>query len=542
MKDFWGKYHKFRQKILWPRGNFGIVFSRNPIDKWSNKGVQILKQNALYFPCFGFVLFSRVTFLGAFKALYFEAANRHMKRIGTLTQGFLTILLSALLVGAGQWYTSEPVIKTEALPPFVSSPAPLPAPVDSYLAGIIMHDPEIWNSHTREELEAGPPMARFFAAMQSLEMRPDQAKVRIAYFGDSMIEGDRITQSLRNDLQSLFGGSGVGFVPVVYANYGDRRTIWHRFSSDWQDMNFMKPSRPKYGFGISGEYFLTSQPQTAGRTWVRYKGSNEYNTTKVFEQVRLFYGKKENEKARKQDYFVAVKTEHQKDTLFLTGKNMVNQSLISSLPTKEVKLNFRIPADMPVFGLSFESPSGIFVDNFSARGHSGMNLIEIPGENLKEFSEILDYDLIVLQFGLNVVSTRRKDFSSYERGMKKVVEHFKKHSPNSDILIVSVSDKSTRIAGSLQTDPSVPLIVKAQERVAKQTHSAFLNLYESMGGRNSMIQWVKSKPSLARNDYAHPNRRGAIKVGDIVKNHLLQEYSAYTGKEILPKGSMALKN
>lgn len=464
-----------------------------------------------------------------------------MKRIGTLTQGFLTILLAALLVGAGEWYTSEPVIRTEALPPFVATPAPLPAPVDSYLAGIIMHDPEIWNTHSPEELKTGPPLARFFAALQQLELRRDQTKVRIAYFGDSMIEGDRITQSLRNDLQSLFGGSGVGFVPVVYANYGDRRTIWHRFSSDWEDMNFMKPSRPQYGFGISGEYFLTSQPKTAGRTWVRYKGSDEYNTTRVFEQVRLFYGKKANEKAKREDYFVAVRTEQAQDTFFLTGNRVVNEQLISANSTKEVKLNFRIPKDMPVYGLSFESPSGIFVDNFSARGHSGMNLIEIPGENLEEFANLLDYDLIVLQFGLNVVSSQRKDFSSYEKGMKRVVEHFKKHAPNSDILMVSVSDKSTRIKGSLQTDPSVPLIVKAQERVAGQTHAGFLNLYKQMGGRNSMIQWVKAKPSLARNDYAHPNRRGAVKVGDIVKNYLLQEYAAYTGKEILPKGSMAAK-
>ncbi|MCI4668317.1 MAG: hypothetical protein MRZ79_09275 [Bacteroidia bacterium] len=464
-----------------------------------------------------------------------------MKRIGTLTQGFLTILLSAILVGLGEWYTSEPVIRSEPLPPFVATQAPLPAPVDSYLAGIIMHDPEIWNTSRKEETELGPPLARFFASLQQLEMKPDRSKVRIAYFGDSMIEGDRITQSLRNDLQKIFGGNGVGFVPVVYANYGDRRTIWHRFSSDWEDMNFMKPSRPKYGLGISGEYFLTSQPRTAGRTWVRYKGSNEYNTTKVFEQVRLFYGKKAKEKTKPSDYFVAVKTEQVKDTFFLNGNNVVNEKLISSVPTKEVKLNFRIPKDMPVYGLSFESPSGIFVDNFSARGHSGMNLIEIPGENLSEFSHLLDYDLIVLQFGLNVVSTKRKDFSSYEKGMKRVVEHFKKHAPNSAILMVSVSDKSTRIQGSLQTDPSVPLIVKAQERVAMQTNSAFLNLYESMGGRNSMIQWVKSKPSLARNDYAHPNRRGAIKVGDIVKHYLLQEYSAHTGKEILPPGSMAIK-
>jgi len=37
-------------------------------------------------------------------------------------------------------------------------------------------------------------------------------KIRIAYFGDSMIEGDLLTQTLRKLLQQTFGGSGVGFI------------------------------------------------------------------------------------------------------------------------------------------------------------------------------------------------------------------------------------------------------------------------------------------------------------------------------------------
>ncbi|MEZ4850537.1 MAG: hypothetical protein R3B93_18375 [Bacteroidia bacterium] len=52
-----------------------------------------------------------------------------------------------------------------------------------------------------------------------------KGKTRIAYFGDSMIEGDLITQSLRNDLQELLGGQGVGFVPITSQTYGFRKTI-----------------------------------------------------------------------------------------------------------------------------------------------------------------------------------------------------------------------------------------------------------------------------------------------------------------------------
>ncbi len=39
-------------------------------------------------------------------------------------------------------------------------------------------------------------------------------KLRIAYYGDSIIEGDMFSQDLRNYLQRRFGGTGVGFVPI----------------------------------------------------------------------------------------------------------------------------------------------------------------------------------------------------------------------------------------------------------------------------------------------------------------------------------------
>ena len=38
---------------------------------------------------------------------------------------------------------------------------------------------------------------------------------RIIHYGDSQLEGDRISGYLRNRLQQLYGGSGLGFIPVV---------------------------------------------------------------------------------------------------------------------------------------------------------------------------------------------------------------------------------------------------------------------------------------------------------------------------------------
>lgn len=364
------------------------------------------------------------------------------------------------------------------------------------------------------------PLQPFFAAITRLQQQGE--KVRIGYFGDSMIEGDLVTQSLRHDLQERFGGTGVGFVPITSQTYGFRKSIYHRFSGDWKDFNLLTPQAPAHEYGISGEYFLTRRDGNSGSTWVEYKGEDLYPGTRSFERVRLFYGRRKrnpNDLARQ---MVMVDADHGRDTLRLDRNALVNEVLICDQATQEIKLNFQIPKDLPVYGLSFESESGVFIDNFASRGNSGMNLVEIPGQTLTQFHERLSYDLIVLQFGLNVISTRRTDFSSYERGMERVVRHFQEHAPGAAILMVSCSDKSTNLHGRMQTDPSVPLIVRAQRRVAERTGVAFLDLYEAMGGRNSMVQWVKN--DLARSDYTHPNRRGAERVGDIVRDFLLDSF------------------
>lgn len=49
--------------------------------------------------------------------------------------------------------------------------------------------------------------------------------VRIAFMGDSFVEGDILTADLRESLQDTFGGGGVGFVPAASPFTGFRQTV-----------------------------------------------------------------------------------------------------------------------------------------------------------------------------------------------------------------------------------------------------------------------------------------------------------------------------
>ena len=67
------------------------------------------------------------------------------------------------------------------------------------------------------------------------EMRSSARKggsIRIMHYGDSQIEGDRMTSFIRYKLQMQFGGSGIGMQPVVQL-YGYQLSLRHTASDNW---------------------------------------------------------------------------------------------------------------------------------------------------------------------------------------------------------------------------------------------------------------------------------------------------------------------
>src|SRR5690606_21081885 len=50
--------------------------------------------------------------------------------------------------------------------------------------------------------------------IEKLRSQLQATNCRIIHYGDSQLEGDRISAYLRNRLQTLYGGSGPGFIPI----------------------------------------------------------------------------------------------------------------------------------------------------------------------------------------------------------------------------------------------------------------------------------------------------------------------------------------
>ncbi len=366
-------------------------------------------------------------------------------------------------------------------------------------------------------------LSHFFQALNKTKKQKN--KTRIAYFGDSMIEGDLISQDLRSSMQDVFGGFGVGFVPITSIVAGFRSSVIHSFDG-WTTYNLLEKLPANHMLGISGYGFVPNTinsedtTNTASESWVKYSAVNRKHINKFYE-TKLLYGKSNGE-----NYVVINDTNYS-----LNGENTVNQIVIDDHNgSQTIKATFHCKTPLDIFGFSMESDSGVFVDNFSFRGNSGMPITKVLQSVYAGTNTCLNYDLIVLEYGLNAVDPKITDFSWYERGMNNVIKHIQASFPNSSILLISVGDKSYRNDGIYETDPSVPILVETQRRMARNNKIAFWSLYDAMGGNGSMVKWVEGDTTYANKDYAHFNFKGAHKVGKLLYNKLMKEYNEYNNK------------
>ena len=337
-------------------------------------------------------------------------------------------------------------------------------------------------------------------------------KIRVAHYGDSAIEGDLVTGELRYILQKKYGGKGVGWMAITSQDIRFRQTTTHSFSGNWEEAALFTSNPNNLPYGISGEVFVPK----ASRCWIQYVATSKFSTMRTFKTARLFYSN-----ATSGNISYSFSNGASKKAYLKSGSGIKEIVMKDSRNTKKIRITFSKPDEAYFYGVSLENGNGIYVDNFPIRGNTGADLKDIKISTLKSFKKMLNYKLVIFQFGLNILGMIRRDSRWYEREMVKVINNFKKALPNTSFLLVSVGDKSVKRGSRFVTDPAIFKLLKVQLNITRKTNIAFWNLFEAMGGRNSMHKWVTNNPPLASFDHIHFNVQGAEKVGELLAHALI---------------------
>lgn len=366
----------------------------------------------------------------------------------------------------------------------------------------------------------------FFSTIDQLKEK--QNLVRILHYGDSQIEADRITGYIRHRMQLNFGGSGCGLIPAVPL-YNGKRSIRQSYSENWERFTgFVNRDtsihHKRYGalFGFSA----IRRPANifTGNEWLGFEPSPlAYYTARDFNRVSLILGKTDNSFA-KIDFIVNDSTMNKIEVDFSFRYNKLNWELEAT--PKSISFTFSPDESLIVYGVSLDNTWGVAVDNVPLRGSAGLMFSKTDTSFLRQMYQDMNVGMLILQFGGNVVPYL-KNFKQYENYFRRELQVVKKMLPDVPVLVVGPSDMSIKDKGKYVTHPNLEGIRDAVMNAALDSGCAFWDMYEAMGGRNSMPSWVFAEPSLAVSDFVHFNTRGARIIGEMLYNSIMNEYGIW---------------
>lgn len=351
----------------------------------------------------------------------------------------------------------------------------------------------------------------------------DTLSYHILHYGDSQIEGDRITALFRQKMQERFGGQGAGLIPAlqVIPTFSVGQTADGSISRYLiSGMHAQSASHRKYGLlGQFGDLNGNAMISVSSRSW-----KQTYDNVKEFTQVRVFVGKPEQ--------FILNLTTGGK-TIEPTNIQTENGSRIYQWKFAEAikKFSLSMSGSAYIYGMSMDGDYGLTVDNIPFRGSSGTFFTSIDSASMGSMMRNLRTNLVFLQFGGNTVPVinGEKSINDYKERMAKQIRTFQNIYPEAKIVLIGPSDMTTKVNGRLQTYPWLARFIKALKETAVENNAGYWDLYQVMGGENSMIAWVNN--SLASSDYIHLNTKGSNKIAELLFESMMLYHDFYLFKK-----------
>jgi lysophospholipase L1-like esterase len=365
----------------------------------------------------------------------------------------------------------------------------------------------------------------FFSSLQNLSS--ESKSIRVLHYGDSQIEGDRISDYLRLKLQMQFGGDGPGLVSVMpVAPSVINKISWSETWDRYCVFAYKDKRVPHSNYGVMAQFSRFKDYKSADtmtkNAWIKIQTTRNGGAKAAsYNKVKLFYGGAKS-KALCEFYDNGIFKES--DSLVKGGSFNVKEYAVSSL-SHEFKF---IAKDSPeIYGVSLEGCKGVMVDNMGLRGSSGTFFNQISSAQLKQFYEYLNVRLIILQFGGNSLPyTKDKEMAdNFGLYLRSQIVTLKKIAPKASILVIGPADMSVKEGTEYVTHPLLEDLRNAIRDAAFSTDCAFFDMYDCMGGKNSMVAWVEQ--GIAAKDYIHFSPAGARKIATLLYSSLINDYNAY---------------
>lgn len=144
----------------------------------------------------------------------------------------------------------------------------------------------------------------------------------------------------------------------------------------------------------------------------------------------------------------------------------------------------------------------------------------------------LDYDLIVLEYGLNVANEETLSYRGYAGKIGEVIEHLKLCYPGTPILVMGVGERAIMEDGVPVTMPSVLELNREQRSVASRCEVIYWSTLDAMRSMGGIAEFVER--GWAAKDYTHLGVWGGKQIAAKLYEALFAQQNEIAEREIEP--------
>ena len=206
------------------------------------------------------------------------------------------------------------------------------------------------------------------------------------------------------------------------------------------------------------------------------------------------------------------------------------QSYLFDLPaeTDTVTIGFHIPQGQSFTLTGTEPISGRKGINYYCSGVNGARLTtwleQCP--DLPRDLQLVKPDLAIFAVGINDSACKAVDFKPevFKENYRRLIRLIREQSPDCAFVFITNNDSYRYISRGMTYNHNGPTIQKAMFELAKEYGAAVWDVYDIMGGKDSVIKWRNA--GLVKSDRLHFTQEGYVLLGDMLYNALVDDYNA----------------
>ncbi len=355
----------------------------------------------------------------------------------------------------------------------------------------------------------------FFEKLDEIILQGD-GQVNVIHMGGSHVQGGSLSHSMRRNMQSLAPGlkgqRGLLF-PFSLAKTNNPWNYVVKKKGNWVGSR-VSVSNHYSEWGVSGVTATATSPESTATIYAR-----DESDALAFDKVRIFY--------------------HQCECAFepIIMNPAITESRIDSV-AGYLEVEFSQPQDTLYFAMKqTDSTQTEFIlqgIQFLSNGPAVVyNPIGVNGAKTSDYLRSTDLpvqmkliapDLVIFGIGINDANTYAKKFrqKEFEQNYKKLIEILREANPDVSILFMTNNDSYFQ---KRYPNPNAYKVREAMINVAKETNAAVWDLFEVMGGFDSIRFWEEF--DLASKDKIHFKREGYELQAHLLFSAIRQAYGDY---------------